>query len=52
MIKERLVMCGKYYKDREFIPKLNTLFNEEDIYPGEELAMEQSPDIDVSPTDR
>ena len=45
-------MCGKYYKDREFIPRLNTLFSEEDIYPDEGLVMEQDGEPDVSPTDR
>ena len=44
-------MCGKYYKDREFIPRLNTLFREEGIYPGEELEMEQNKALDVSPAD-
>ena len=45
-------MCGKYYKDREFIPRLNTLFSEENIYPDEGLVMEQDGEPDVSPTDR
>ena len=45
-------MCGKYYKDREFIPRLNTLFSEEDIYPDEGLVMEQDEEPDVNPTDR
>ena len=45
-------MCGKYYKDREFIPRLNTLFSEEDIYPNEGLVLEQDGEPDVSPTDR
>ena len=45
-------MCGKYYKDREFIPRLNTLFSEADIYPDEGLVLEQDGEPDVSPTDR
>ena len=52
MIRERTIMCGKYYKDREFIPRLNTLFSEEDIYPNEGLVLEQDGEPDVSPTDR
>lgn len=50
-------MCGKYYKDREFIPKLSTLFKEENVIPDSELRREwenvliDSGAADVSPTD-
>ena len=56
-------MCGKYYADREFIPKLSTLFREEEIYPDPELREEWgkvlfeednergASGFDVSPTD-
>lgn len=33
-------MCGKYYADREFIPRLSTLFREQGIAPDEELREE------------
>ena len=54
-------MCGKYYADREFIPKLSILFREEDIIPDPELREEwrkvltddegQLSDMDINPTD-
>ena len=53
-------MCGRYYADREFIPKLSTLFREEEIYPDSELQQEwesvlaegkTAESTDISPTD-
>lgn len=54
-------MCGKYYADREFIPRLSSLFSEEEIYPDADLRKEWdavlsgSPgtfkEQDISPTD-
>lgn len=53
-------MCGRYYADREFIPKLSTLFREEEIYPDSELQQEWESVLaegktqgstDISPTD-
>lgn len=56
-------MCGKYYADREFIPKLSTLFREEEIHPDSEIQQEwerislgsegkqRSCRTDISPTD-
>ena len=49
-------MCGKYYKDREFIPKLSTLFREENITADSELRRElemagAEDGRDINPTD-
>lgn len=49
-------MCGKYYADREFIPRLSTLFKENDILTDPELKEEWDKVLyedsrDVSPTD-
>lgn len=49
-------MCGKYYADREFIPRLSTLFKEQGIMPDPELREEWEKVLleeeDISPTDR
>ena len=54
-------MCGKYYADREFIPRLSELFKDENIIPDPELREEwrkvltdeegQDDGFDVNPTD-
>ena len=49
-------MCGKYYADREFIPRLSTLFRDQGIVPDPELREEWESVLleekDISPTDR
>ena len=49
-------MCGKYYADREFIPRLSTLFKENEIIQDPELREEWNrvlyDGFDVSPTDK
>ena len=52
-------MCGKYYADREFIPRLSTLFRDEGITIDPELREEwesvlldsDASEMDISPTD-